>query len=410
MNNNFADFSKVRMDENNQKWEQAISRNYAIYIKDYDIRSPFERDIHRITHSNGYRRLKNKTQVFFATKNDHVCTRMEHVIHVSQVAETIARYLNLNTDLVRAIAMGHDIGHAPFGHEGEKVINEYSNFYFFTKFWHEGNSLHFVDNIETLPNHEGYQSPLYLTYAVRDGIVCHCGEVDDKVLYPREEVLNLNTIEKDNKVKPYTFEGCVVKIADKIAYIGRDIEDALSYGILSEDQINELVDILRNSCPNIKINAVTTTELMHKFIIDLCQNSSPEKGLRFSDDCFKALLRIKKFNYENIYNNKRLLPFKDYVKLVINTIMKKLDKCYRIDCILDIEETRKSCPKLIKSFEEWLIKYSNFNLEKKNQLKLDNKVIYNVEIQKEYRKAIIDFVSGMSDNFAIEMFNEIISF
>ena len=90
--------------------------------------------------------------------------------------------------------------------------------------------------------------------------------------------------------------------------------------------------------------------------------------------------------------------------------MKKLDNCYRIDCILDIEETRKSCPKLIKSFEEWLIKYSNFNLEKKNQLKLDNKVIYNVEIQKEYRKAIIDFVSGMSDNFAIEMFNEIISF
>ncbi|MBQ4078787.1 HD domain-containing protein [bacterium] len=410
MNNNFADFSCVRMDEQNPKWEHSISREIEIYKKDYDIRNPFERDLHRLTHSNGYRRLKNKTQVFFAPQNDHICTRIEHVTHVSLVAETIARYLRLNTDLVRAIATGHDIGHAPFGHQGETILNEIAKKYELKKFWHEGNSLHFIDNIETLPDYQGYQRNLDLSYAVRDGIVCHCGEVDDKILLPRNSERILSEIKREEKECAFTYEGCVVKISDKIGYIGRDIEDALSYGILSEYQIQELEDIIQNTYKDLKLTEINTTVLMHKFIIDLCENSSPELGLCFSDDCFKALLRIKKFNYENIYNHSRLLPFKNYARLIINTIFDKLDELYGINLVLNFKKEKNFFPELIKHFEDWLIKYSNYDLEKKKELKLENKIVYNLEEQDEYRKAIIDFISGMSDNFAIATFNEIISF
>lgn len=213
--NTFADFSSVKMDENNPKWEAAISRKNEIYQKEYDLRTPFERDIHRILHSNGYRRLKNKTQVFFAPHNDHICTRIEHVTHVASVAETIAKFLKLNLDLVKAIAMGHDIGHAPFGHEGENILRDIAREHSLKSFWHEANSLHFIDNIETLPDYQGYQQNLDLTYAVRDGIVCHCGEVDDRILKPREDACDLITISKGGKVGAYTYEGCVVKIADK---------------------------------------------------------------------------------------------------------------------------------------------------------------------------------------------------
>ena len=410
MNNNFADFSCVRMDEQNPKWEHSISREIEIYKKDYDIRNPFERDLHRLTHSNGYRRLKNKTQVFFAPQNDHICTRIEHVTHVSLVAETIARYLRLNTDLVRAIATGHDIGHAPFGHQGETILNEIAKKYELKKFWHEGNSLHFIDNIETLPDYQGYQRNLDLSYAVRDGIVCHCGEVDDKILLPRNSERILSEIKREEKECAFTYEGCVVKISDKIGYIGRDIEDALSYGILSEYQIQELEDIIQNTYKDLKLTEINTTVLMHKFIIDLCENSSPEFGLCFSDDCFKALLRIKKFNYEHIYNHNRLLPFKNYARLIINTIFDKLDELYGINLVLNFKKEKNFFPELIKHFEDWLIKYSNYDLEKKKELKLENKIVYNLEEQDEYRKAIIDFISGMSDNFAIATFNEIISF
>lgn len=410
MKKQFADFSSVRMDENNPKWDIAISRNNEIYQKDSDIRTPFERDIHRILHSNGYRRLKNKTQVFFAPQNDHICTRIEHVTHVSSVAETISKFLNLNLDLVRAISMGHDIGHAPFGHQGEYILSEIAKEHSLSDFWHEGNSLHFIDNIETLPDSNGIHKNLDLTYAVRDGIVCHCGEVDEKFLLPRIEAKDLNLIKAGGKEASFSYEGCVVKISDKIAYIGRDIEDALSYGILTDKQIQELEDIICQTYPDMKITEINTTVLMHRFIVDLCENSTVEKGLCFSDDCFKAMLRIKAFNYQNIYKHTRLNPFKNYARLVIRTIFEKLDECYVGNLKRNLKKEKNYFPQLIKTFESWLIKYSDYDLEKKELKNLQNKVVYSIKNQAEYKKSIIDFISGMSDNFAITMFNEIISF
>ena len=146
--NLFVDFA---MTEKNPKYQNAISRQNSIYKKSDDLRSDFERDYHRILYSNAYRRLKHKTQVFFATNNDHICTRIEHVNHVSSAGETIAKYLGLNCELVRTIATGHDLGHPPFGHTGERILKDtIIKLGIGTNFWHEKNSLRFIDNIETL--------------------------------------------------------------------------------------------------------------------------------------------------------------------------------------------------------------------------------------------------------------------
>lgn len=407
----FADFSTEAMFENNPKYSNATARRQEIYKKDYDPRNPFERDAHRILHSNAYRRLKHKTQVFFATDNDHVCTRIEHVTHVASIAGTIAKILNLNLELANAIAIGHDLGHAPFGHQGEYALKDIvDNYSIQEKFWHEGNGLNFIDKIETLPDYQGDQQNLNLTYAVRDGIVCHCGEVDDISLKPRKEFVDLYDIKNAGKINAYTYEGCVVKIADKIAYLGRDIEDALTYGILTDNQLIELEQIIQKAYPTIKIQEVNTTFLMHYFILDLCKNSSIEKGLCFSTDCFEIMKLIKEFNKQSIYLHKRLQPFKNYVGLIINTIFEKLNEYYCSDILNLLDKERPFYPTLIVNMEDWLIKYSNIDLSTKEKLKYRNETVYNIKIQSEYQRAIVDFISGMSDRFAIKIFNEIISF
>lgn len=143
-------FKEFATDEKNPNWELLSSRRTELYKRKDDIRSPFARDYTRILHSNAYRRLKHKTQVFFNINNDHVCTRMEHVSHVESVSSTIAQSLGLNKELTRAISMGHDLGHAPFGHEGERIIKGLAEEHLKKSFWHEQNGLRFVDDIEML--------------------------------------------------------------------------------------------------------------------------------------------------------------------------------------------------------------------------------------------------------------------
>ena len=147
-------FQAYASSETNPNWKKQIERQQELYKREYDIRSEYERDYTRILHSLAYRRLKHKTQVFFNIDNDHICTRMEHVQHVESVSCTIAKYLGLNVDLTRAIAMGHDLGHAPFGHEGEVELTAIRNEYGFDDFWHERNSLRIVDNIELLQDNQ----------------------------------------------------------------------------------------------------------------------------------------------------------------------------------------------------------------------------------------------------------------
>ena len=212
-------FINHKADINNPKWENMISRQSPLYKRNNDIRDEFERDYTRIIHSNSYRRLKHKTQVFFSPENDHICTRIEHVTHVESISYTIASYLGLNTELTKAIAVGHDLGHSPFGHEGEKILSKISNRDLGISFWHEKNGLDFVDSIELLVGHDGYKNNLNLCYGVRDGIISHCGEIDENALRPRDEFIDLNEYVHPNQYAPYTWEACVVKISDKISYI-----------------------------------------------------------------------------------------------------------------------------------------------------------------------------------------------
>lgn len=405
-------FSSVGAFEHNKKWDKLIQRENKLYNRSDDIRSEFFRDYNRILHSYAYRRLKHKTQVFFATGNDHTCTRIEHVNHVAAVSYTISNYLGLNTELTRTIAIGHDLGHAPFGHEGETILNEIAEEKVDHKFWHEGNSLWFIDNIETLPDPNGWQNNLDLTYGVRDGIVLHCGEKDENEIFPREDYLDLSQVQKASQYSPYTWEGCVVKISDKISYLGRDIEDAITYKILSSSQLEKMQRILKDTIDaKLDLREINNTVLMHKFIIDLCDQSSPEKGLKFSRFYLLLMEEIKRFNNDNIYNHPRLDKFKKYVRLIIESIFNTLMDLYQgYDTLKEIDEYKRIYPLLMETFEDWIVKYTDIDKNKRKLKKYENKLVYNIDSKNDYIIAIIHYISGMTDNFAIKVFQELISF
>ena len=308
-------FKNYAANSNNLKWNNMIKREEKLYSRGNDIRSEFERDYTRVIHSNAYRRQKHKTQVFFSPENDHICTRIEHVTYVESISYTIAKYLGLNVELIRAIAIAHDIGHSPFGHQGEKILSEISKRDLGKTFWHEKNGLEFVDKIELLEDNSKNMQNLNLTYAVRDGIISHCGEIDENKLKPRDEYIDLNSYSKPNQYAPYTWEGCVVKIADKISYLGRDIEDAITLGILDE-HLDDLYKILNKN----KSEVINNTVIINSLIYDLCNNSSPEKGLCFSEEIFELIKEIKDFNYKYIYLSERLKPSTKYFELVLNQI------------------------------------------------------------------------------------------
>ncbi|MCB2183110.1 MAG: dNTP triphosphohydrolase [Desulfobulbaceae bacterium] len=405
-------FKSVATTKRSPKWDQTISRECALPNRGPDIRSEFARDNNRILHSTAYRRLKHKTQVFFATANDHVCTRIEHVNHVSSVSHTIAMYLGLNVELTSAIAIGHDLGHAPFGHAGEDYIKKITKDELGENFWHERNSLRFVDDIETLEDHHGKHINLGLTYGVRDGIVCHCGEINENALKPRDEAIDLKSIIKANEFSPYTWEGCVVKISDKIAYLGRDIEDALTMRILTMSEKKELFKITQQFGGK-KIREINNTILIHSLIIDLCRNSSPEEGIKISTQNIQLMNMVKQFNYKNIYVHKRLDIFKKYAELIIQSLYQILVENFSPDIerlIYSIKKSMEFYPVLCKTFLEWLLKYGIPSERKKEGNIYQNKLIYDLTKEAGYKMAIIDFISGMTDNFAIKSFNETITF
>lgn len=399
-------FHSDALQPQNIKWNTCITREDDIYVRPEEIRSEFERDYNRILHCTAYRRLKHKTQVFYATRNDHVCTRIEHVNHVTSVSYTISKYLGLNTELTNAIAIGHDLGHAPFGHSGEKILKAITENELSETFWHERNSLRVIDKIETLENSFGKLKNLNLTYAVRDGIVSHCGEVNENALFPRIEIINLEEIKSASQYSPYTWEGCIVKLADKISYLGRDIEDAIRLKILNEAQIDELKMIV-----DVDLQQVNNTILIYDFVTDLCSSSSPKEGLRFSEKHLELINRVKEFNYKNIYYHKRLTNYYKYAELVINSICNSLKGYYSgNDTYKNLAEDLVSYPILVNGFTLWLKKYSNINMRTESTNKYENTILYNLENERDYKQAIIDYIATMTDYFAIDVFNELTSF
>ena len=263
---------------------------------DTDYRQDFSIDVDRILHAHAYTRYIDKTQVFYLIKNDHITHRVLHVQLVSKIARTIGRYLRLNEDLIEAISLGHDIGHAPFGHDGEHYLSKLCENYDIGSFQHNVQSVQFLDKVER----KGIGWNLCLQ--TLDGILCHDGEVHDQLLQPVTEKTfdtldrELGTKKKDPclTLTPMTLEGCVVRIADTIDYVGRDIEDAIRLNLIDRSELpRDSVECLGNTNGTIVFNLVT----------DIIQTSFQRHYVAFSPEVSDALRRLKRFNLERIYLN-----------------------------------------------------------------------------------------------------------
>ncbi len=294
---------KTRLDEEEKDilspWAclsvNAIRRNREQNI-DEGHRQNFSLDTDRILHSLAYSRYIDKTQVFYLVQNDHITHRVLHVQLVSKISRTIGRLLRLNEDLIEAISLGHDIGHAPFGHDGERFLSILSVSYGI------GNFLHNVQSVRALEKIERKGKGWNLSLQVLDGILCHDGEIHNRKLYPNKDKdfndFNREIREKENdplhEIYPMTMEGCVVRMADTISYIGRDIEDAIRLGIISRDDIPE-------NCK--KILGETNGTIVYTLVEDLVSNSLEKPYICFSPEVSSALKELKEFNNNMIYTS-----------------------------------------------------------------------------------------------------------
>ena len=329
-----------------------------------DIRPNYFRDIDRIIYSLSYTRYIDKTKVFSHKENDHISKRMTHVQMVSKIARTIGRALSLNEDLIEASALGHDLGHPPFGHTGEAILNKISLELGLGYFNHN------IQSVRTLLKIENQGKGSNLCLQTLDAIMCHNGEIELAEYYPVSKDIETflqeyNLSYQDNniikKLRPMTLEGCIVRVSDIIAYIGRDIEDAIRLGIITKDDIPQ----------NIKnILGDNNRDIINTIILDIITNSYQKPYIKISPNIFTAIKELKKFNYENIY-------YKANTNEDINQyemMFRKLIEVY--------------CYQLQNNKEEETIYQSYLN-----------------HMSKEYRqnnsnyRIIIDYIAGMTDDY-----------
>ena len=279
-------------------------------------RQHFSVDSDRILHSLSYSRYIDKTQVFYLIKNDHITHRVLHVQLVSKIGRTIGRILGLNEDLIEAVSLGHDIGHAPFGHDGEKFLSELCESY------GAGPFLHNIQSVRSLQSIERKGRGWNLSLQVLDGILCHDGELHSQSLAPAR-LKNFETLYHEMKKKeedsttnlyPMTLEGCVVRMADTISYIGRDIEDAIRLELISrKDLPKECSEILGE----------TNGTIVYTLVEDLVSNSFEKPFLKFSDQVGEALKILKKFNEDRIYRNNRVKEQIDKIGLMFRLLFER---------------------------------------------------------------------------------------
>uniref|UniRef100_A0A7C4MP03 HD domain-containing protein n=1 Tax=Desulfatirhabdium butyrativorans TaxID=340467 RepID=A0A7C4MP03_9BACT len=264
-----------------------------------DYRQAYSIDVDRILHSHAYTRYIDKTQVFYLVENDHITHRVLHVQLVSKISRTIGKFLGLNQDLIEAIALGHDIGHTPFGHEGETYLSELCREHGIGHFLHNVQSIQFLDRVER--NGEGWN----LCLETLDGILCHDGEIHERALEPNrgKTFADLDREAETKKthpahvLSPTTLEGCVVRMADTISYIGRDIEDAIRLGLIRRED-------LPKDCK--AVLGDTNGTIVWRLVTDLITNSIGQDRLVFRAEISEALKRLKDFNLERIYLNPRI--------------------------------------------------------------------------------------------------------
>lgn len=356
-----------------------------------NFRTDFQRDVHRIIYSQAFRRLRHKTQVFFFPRNDHVCTRMEHVLHVAAAARTVARSLGLIEDLAEAIGLAHDIGHAPFGHEGEKAMNQIIEKQEDLKavipdFSHEVYGLRVVDKIAKLDR----EAPgLNLTWAVRDGIISHCGE-DRKThtLKPHTGRKDLESIKhRKDAGDPTTPEGCIVRLLDKIVYVGRDLEDALATKVIEKEEKEEIpreiIDTLGSN----------NGEMVGTFLEDMIENSDGN-CISISEEKARSLHRLIDFNDKHIYQSKQAERYKVQADHTLTSLFKTL-----LD-ILGSTKRFKENATLRKVLSDTFV-YGVF----KQFVTEDMKEVYSKHDPDSL--IVLDFIAGMTDNFARNSYLEL---
>jgi dGTPase len=326
-------------------------------------RQNFSLDTDRILHSLAYSRYIDKTQVFYLIKNDHITHRVLHVQLVSKISRTIGRLLRLNEDLIEAISLGHDIGHAPFGHDGEKFLSDLSVQHGLGHFLHNLQSVRALEKIEK--KGKGWN----LALQVLDGILCHDGELHSQALHPDREK-DFQKINKEIKDKednpsinlyPMTMEGCVVRMADTISYIGRDIEDAIRLGLIKRDDIPEYCR---------RILGETNGTIVYSLVEDLVINSLNKPYICFSEEVGDALNRLKEFNTKNIYTSN--LPWKQTLK--IELMFKLLFERYFDDLEKGDESSDIYCEFLEGMSSEYMNNTSNAGI-------------------------VRDFIAGMTDEY-----------
>lgn len=349
--------------------EYACKSENGIWLKEdeEDIRPIFFRDIDRIIHSSGYARYIDKTQVYSFVQNDHITRRVLHVQLVSKIARTIGRSLRLNEDLIEAMALGHDIGHTPFGHKGESILNE------ICKEENIGAFCHNAQSVRELQTMEG----LNISLQTLDGILAHNGEIlinkytynPQKTREEFEEELK-RTFQTDNyskQIRPMTLEGCVVRLSDVIAYIGRDIEDAIKVGVITREDIpKEITEILGD----------TNSNIVDALIKDVIINSYDKPYLMFSEEVFEKLIKLKDWNYKTIYESD--MANKNYEK--IDKLFKPLYNKY-------LEKLQNGEYKTLEGED----------FSEKNLYEFIRKMNENEDFN--IKRAVIDYIAGQTDKF-----------
>ena len=338
-----------------------------------DIRPEYYRDVDRIIWSKSYFRYMDKTQVFTIKDNDHISRRMSHVQMVSKIARTIGRALGLNEDLIEAMALGHDLGHVPFGHLGETYLNELSLKH------NEGIFMHNVQSVRNLMNLEKNGKGLNLTIQTLDGILCHNGELILDKYAPVEKTKERFLKDYENcykskenilALKPMTLEGCVVRISDVISYIGKDIEDAITMNILKPEELPETI---------MKILGETNGDIVTTLVLDIIENSMNKNYITMSKEIMQALNDLQKFNYENIY--------------------------YKVLT----DEQRKHYKEMFNIVFETNLEYLKNNITEMNIYK-----IYLNNMTEEYKtntsneRIVIDYIAGMTDDYFTKEYVKII--
>ena len=338
---------------------------------DFDIRWPFEKDIDRILYSKSYSRYVDKTQALSFFSNVHITKRSLHVQWVSRIARQIGRGLNLNLDLIEAIALGHDLGHAPYGHVGEKAINDCLKERKFGYFCHNANSVRHLLFIERYGR--GYNVSLQ----VLDGILCHNGDILSKVYKPqRNKTIAQFWQEYDHcwhikdyskKIVPMTLEGCVVRISDVISYVGKDIEDAIKVGIIQESDLPDEV---------VRILGKDNKAMINRLIADIVIHSYDKPYLSFSNEVFHALTILFDFLSTHIHHHPTLV--KENEKLT--RMVKELYNAFYLDLIDDIDE--------------------NHGIDLHVKKMIDSYKVAPKEL------IVSDYLSGMTDSYVLRMYQE----